>query len=45
VGICGHGTQYREPDTAQKLVADLEGQFWKEVFIPGTADEFNPELE
>ncbi len=31
--------------TAQKLVADLEGQFWKEVFIPGTADEFNPELE
>ena len=31
--------------TAQRLVADLEAEFWKEVFIPGTADEFNPELE
>ena len=31
--------------TAQRLVSDLEDHFWKEVFIPGTADEFNPELE
>ena len=31
--------------TAQRLVADLEAEFWKEVFIPGSADEFNPELE
>ena len=30
---------------AKKLVSELEEEFWKEVFIPGTADEMNPELE
>ena len=30
---------------AMQLVSDLETRFWKEVFIPGAADEFNPELE
>ena len=32
-------------NTAMKLVADLEEEFWKDVFIPGEAQEFNPELE
>ena len=27
------------------LVKELEQQFWNEVYIPGTADEFNPDLE
>ena len=31
--------------TAQRMVTELENHFWHEVFIPGTADEFNPELE
>ena len=31
--------------TAQRLVSDLEAHFWQEVNIPGSASEFNPELE
>ena len=30
---------------AMQLVKELETHFWNEVFVPGTADEFNPELE
>ncbi len=32
-------------NTAMGLVKELEQQFWNEVYIPGTADEFNPDLE
>ena len=32
-------------NTAMKLITDLEEEFWKDVFIPGEAQEFNPELE
>ena len=31
--------------TGKKLVCELEEEFWKEVFVPGSAEEFNPELE
>ena len=31
--------------TAMQHVKELENQFWNQVYIPGTADEFNPELE
>ena len=31
--------------TAKAKVAELEARFWKEVAVPGTAEEFNPELE
>ena len=31
--------------TASKLVDDLEAEFWQHCYIPGTAAEFNPELE
>ena len=31
--------------TAKQKVAELEGRFWKEVEVDGTADSFNPELE
>ena len=31
--------------TAMQRVKELENQFWNQVYIPGTADEFNPELE
>ena len=30
---------------AKKLVSQLEDEFWKSVFIPGNANEMNPELE
>lgn len=30
---------------AIKEIAELREEFWKEVFVPGEADEFNPELE
>ena len=32
-------------NTAMERVKELEKQFWNEVYIPGTADEFNPDLE
>jgi len=32
-------------NTAMGLVKELEQQFWNEVYIPGAADEFNPDLE
>ena len=31
--------------TAMQQVTELESRFWNEVFIPGSADEFNPDLE
>jgi succinate dehydrogenase / fumarate reductase, flavoprotein subunit len=31
--------------TALKLIQDLRASFWSNVFVPGTAEEFNPELE
>lgn len=30
---------------ATQRVEELENQFWHQVYIPGKADEFNPELE
>lgn len=29
----------------RKLIRELKEEFYKDVFVPGTADEFNPELE
>ncbi len=30
---------------AKVLVKELEEQFWKDLYVPGTAESFNPELE
>jgi succinate dehydrogenase / fumarate reductase flavoprotein subunit len=30
---------------ARKMIQELRDEFWSDVFIPGTADEFNPEFE
>ena len=30
---------------AQKAIKELRDEFWRDVFVPGTIDEFNPELE
>ncbi len=32
-------------NTAMRLVKELEQQFWNQVYIPGSSEEFNPELE
>ncbi len=42
---CGMARSQESLTTARKQVADLEEQFWNQVFVPGTANEFNPELE
>ena len=42
---CGMARNTGSLTKAQKLVSELEAEFWKSVFIPGKANEFNPELE
>ena len=42
---CGMARNKERLARANELVKALEDEFWKEVFIPGTATEFNPELE
>ena len=42
---CGMARNTESLTKAKKLVTELEDEFWKSVFIPGTSNEFNPELE
>ena len=42
---CGMARNTESLTKAKKLVTELEEEFWKSVFIPGNANEFNPELE
>ncbi len=42
---CGMARNTESLNKAKKLVTELEDEFWKSVFIPGTSNEFNPELE
>ena len=42
---CGMVRNTESLTKAKELVAKLEDEFWKSVFIPGAANEFNPELE
>ncbi len=42
---CGMARNTESLTKAKQLVAALEEDFWKDVFVPGTANEFNPELE
>ncbi len=42
---CGMARNTESLTKARKLVSEMEVKFWEEVFIPGTANEFNPELE
>ncbi len=43
--FCGMARNTESLTKAKELVANLEADFWKSVFIPGSANEFNPELE
>ena len=42
---CGMARNTESLAKAKQLVKELEDDFWNNVFIPGTANEFNPELE
>ena len=42
---CGMARNTESLTRAKQMVKELEDEFWKSVFIPGTANEFNPELE
>jgi succinate dehydrogenase / fumarate reductase flavoprotein subunit len=42
---CGMARNTESLTKAKELVSELEAEFWKSVFIPGTANELNPELE
>ncbi|MBP5573829.1 MAG: fumarate reductase/succinate dehydrogenase flavoprotein subunit [Bacteroidales bacterium] len=42
---CGMARNSESLTTAKRLVKELEDEFWKSVFVPGSANEMNPELE
>lgn len=42
---CGMSRSEEGLTKARKMVRNLRDQFWKDVRIPGDADEINPELE
>lgn len=42
---CGMARSAEGLQKARKLVQELRTDFWKDVFVPGTTQEFNPELE
>jgi succinate dehydrogenase / fumarate reductase flavoprotein subunit len=42
---CGMERNTESLTKAKELVSELEADFWKYLLIPGTANEFNPELE
>ena len=42
---CGMARNTESLTKAKQLVKELEAEFWKSIFIPGVANEFNPELE
>lgn len=42
---CGMARNEKGLKEALQEIKALRNKFWKEVYVPGTADEFNPELE
>jgi len=42
---CGMARNADGLKTAQQKVRKLRDEFWKNVFVPGAANEYNPELE
>ena len=42
---CGMSRNAQGLQTARKEIQILREEFYKDVFVPGAADEFNPELE
>jgi len=42
---CGMSRNAEGLQKGRKLIQELRADFWKDVFVPGSDDEFNPELE
>ncbi len=42
---CGMSRNAKGLEEARKMVQDLRKEFYSDVFVPGSNDEFNPELE
>ena len=42
---CGMSRNAEGLNKARKMIQELRGEFWKDVFVPGDVNEFNPELE
>ncbi len=42
---CGMARNAEGLKKARKMIRELRDEFWSDVFIPGSTDEFNPELE
>ena len=42
---CGMSRNAEGLTKARAMVRELRAEFWKDVFVPGGQDEFNPELE
>lgn len=42
---CGMSRSAEGLTKARQMVRDLQAEFYKDVNVPGTADEYNPELE
>ena len=42
---CGMSRNAEGLTKARKMVQELKAEFYKDVFVPGSADDYNPELE
>lgn len=42
---CGMSRSAEGLTKARKMIQELREEFYKDVFVPGSADEYNPELE
>ncbi len=42
---CGMARNAEGLTKARQMIRELREEFYKDVLVPGTADEFNPELE
>ena len=42
---CGMSRNAESLKKGRQLIRELRAEFWKDVFVPGTNEEFNPELE
>lgn len=42
---CGMARNKEGLIKARKIIQDIRNRYWNEVYVPGTANEFNPELE
>ena len=42
---CGMARNAEGLKKGRQMIRELRAEFWKDVYVPGTVDEFNPELE